>query len=85
MPPVEIQNEKGPTTRLKFIRNTAYNGADYGPDYETDTCEVDSRYAPQFVANGRAVEVGGKGGPKTGEAQTRDPEPENRDPELKKK
>lgn len=83
MPPVEIVNDKGARRTLKFLRNTAYDGKDYGPDYETDTAAVDSRWATAFLANGRAVEVDAvKSGPATGEVQTRDPQPQHRDPEL---
>lgn len=81
MPPIETVSEtSGPKKQLKFLRNTAYNGSNYGPDYESDTCEVDSRWAVVFLQNGRAVEANGP--PATGTAQTRDPEAETRDPDL---
>jgi len=61
MPPVEIANESGKNKKLKFIRNTAYNGKDYGPDAaDGDTAEVDPRWAANFIASGHAVEVGGE-------------------------
>lgn len=88
MPPVEVINEKGATRRLKFLRNTSYNGKDYGPDYESDEADVDPRWTANFLANGRAVEVeaakskAAPGGPAPGEVQVRDPDPEHRDPQL---
>jgi hypothetical protein len=84
MPPVEMVNDKGARRTLKFLRNTAYEGTDYGPDYETDIAAVDARWATVYLANGRAVEVeAGKGkGPAKGMVQVRDPEPEHRDPQL---
>lgn len=85
MPPVEVVNEKSAGHRLKFLRNTSYNGTDYGPDYESDEADVDARWSAVFLANGRAVEVEAKtkgGGPPKDEVQVRDPKPEHRDPEL---
>jgi hypothetical protein len=78
MPPVEVLNDKGPATKLRFVRNTTYNGQDYGPDHDSDTAEVDSHWAPIFLGNGRAVEAG----PVTGKPAHRDPEAEHRDPEV---
>jgi hypothetical protein len=90
--PVQVVNDRGPRVRLKFLRNTCYDGVDYGPGLEAgDQCEVDSRWAPAFLANGRAVEVVDEKAPTAELFQVRDPEPENRDPhpyrdqELKKK
>lgn len=82
--PVEVLNDKGPKRTLKFVRNTCYEGTDYGPGLPAgDTAEVDSHWAPIFIGNGRAVEeVSATGGPSTTEVQTRDPEPTHRDPEL---
>jgi len=83
MPPVEIVNEKGATRRLRFVRNTAYGGSNYGPDYESDTADVDPRWAAAFIGQQRAVPVEDeKAAPPTGEVQVRDPEVEHRDPEL---
>jgi hypothetical protein len=84
MPPVEIVTEKGAKRRLKFLRNTAYEGTNYGPDYESDQADVDPRWSVVFLGNGRAVEVLAttKGGPAKGEVQVRDPAPQHRDPEL---
>jgi hypothetical protein len=84
MPPVEVLNDKGPRKRLKFIRNTCYEGTDYGPGCEAgDTAEVDSRWAANFVSAGRAVDLeAAQGGPAPGEAQVRDPVAEHRDPQL---
>ena len=45
------------TMKIKFLRNTSYNGADYGPDYETDTAVVESRQATIWIQNERAVEA----------------------------
>jgi hypothetical protein len=74
MPPVETVSEtSGKPKKLKFLRNTAYNGKDYGPDCESDTAEVDSRWAMVFLANGRAVEAGaeksGAGGAENDDAK----------------
>jgi hypothetical protein len=86
MPPVETVNDKGALRRLKFLRNTAYNGTDYGPDYPEQEADVDSRWSVVFLSNGRAVEAEDKamkkGGPEKGEVQVRDPQPEHRDPQL---
>ena len=77
--PVEMLNDKGPRRRLKFLRNTCYEGVDYGPGMPAgDTAEVDSRWAPTFIANGRAVAVDEPGA----EVQVRDPAPGHRDPEV---
>lgn len=53
--------------RLKFLRNTTYEGRDYGPDYEEAEAEVTKDWARRFIASGHAVVV-------------RDPQPEHRDP-----
>jgi hypothetical protein len=85
MPPIEIVNDKSARRRLKFLRNTSYDGQDYGPDYKSDEADVDSRWSAVFLNNGRAVEVEGKatkGGPDKGAVQVRDPVVEHRDPEL---
>jgi hypothetical protein len=83
-PPVEIVTDKGARRRLKFLRNTSYDGTDYGPDYKSDEADVDPRWSAVFLNNGRAVEVEAKtkNGPAKGEAQVRDPAPEHRDPQL---
>lgn len=77
MPPVGFVETKG-TKRLRFTRNTSYNGTDYGPDYPQDSCEVENRYAYQFIGQGRAVEL--RGVPGVSDVQVRDPIAENRDP-----
>ena len=45
------------STKIKFTRNTPYDGVDYGPDYETDTVFVESRQAALFIMKGRAVSL----------------------------
>lgn len=85
MPPVQIVNNQGAKRRLKFLRNTSYEGADYGPDQEAgDEADVDPRWAAVFLENGRAVALDSAAppGPAPGEVQTRDPRPEHRDPQL---
>ena len=46
--------------KIRFTRNTPYNGVDYGPDYEEDTAIVDNRQAHVYIERGRAVEVEAK-------------------------
>jgi hypothetical protein len=84
MPPVEFANEKTKKT-LRFLRNTAYNGKDYGPGLpDGDTAEVEGRWVIVFLENGRAVEVAAEKNPSLplGEVQVADPVAEHRDPEL---
>lgn len=53
----KVQAHQQRTRRLKFVRNTCYEGVDYGPDYETDTVDVDEVRAERFLAQGRAQEL----------------------------
>lgn len=39
---------------LRFTRNTAYNGTDYGPDYAEEVTDVERGWALTFLAQGRA-------------------------------
>jgi len=85
--PVEFVNKKKGPKRLRFTRNTSYNGCDYGPDYPVQECDVDPAAAFRFINQGRAVEVSSSlpasetpGGGQ--QVQTRDPEPINRDPVI---
>lgn len=85
--PVEFVNKKKGPRRLRFIRNTSYNGCDYGPDYPAQECDVDAASAFRFTSQGRAVEVSSSlpatEAPVGGQqVQTRDPRPVNRDPQL---
>jgi hypothetical protein len=42
--------------RLRFLRNTCYEGKDYGPGLPAgDICEVEAGWADIFLRNGRAV------------------------------
>jgi hypothetical protein len=82
--PVEFIKEKGGASRrIKFVRNTAYNGTDY---YIGDEVDVDAAWATRFIMAERAVAVeeekASSGGPATGEPQIRDPQAQNRDPQL---
>lgn len=43
--------------KVQFVRNVAYEGKDYGPDYEQDTADVEAGWARRFISNGKAVEV----------------------------
>lgn len=43
------------TKKIKFIRNTAYKGADYGPDYAQSVADVEAAQADIWVFRGRAV------------------------------
>jgi hypothetical protein len=76
--PVEFINRKKGPRRLKFTRNTAYNGTDYGPDYGQDECLVEAPAAFRFIDQGRAVDLDAP--PSPGDIQTRDPKPSHRDP-----
>lgn len=63
MPPVEfIENQipAGETTQVKFVRNTPYEGVDYGPDYDEQIASVESRQARIWIERGRAVLVSGE-------------------------
>lgn len=85
--PVELLNQKKglQPRRLRFVRNTAYKGTDYGPDYGQDECQVDPASAFRFIEQGRAIDLDApQEVPVTvpGEVQTRDPQPANRDPEI---
>jgi hypothetical protein len=47
-----------PARRLKFLRNTAYGGKDYGPDFEDgDTADVAEPWATRFLLQGRVIEL----------------------------
>jgi hypothetical protein len=80
-PPVETVSEtSGKKRRLKFLRNTAYEGKDYGPGMPAgDTAEVDARWAIAFLQNGRAVEANG------GEGDTGDGDADDGDEDESKK
>lgn len=54
--PVEFNKNDG-SKKLEFIRNTAYNGTDYGPDYPDKATIVDNQWARIFLTQGRAKEV----------------------------
>jgi hypothetical protein len=83
--PVEIISQKKglQPRRLRFVRNTAYQGTDYGPDYGQDECEVDAPAAFRFIGQGRAIDLDAPQefpAAAPGQVQTRDPQPEHRDP-----
>jgi len=80
--PVDFINPKNPPRRLRFVRNTSYQGTDFGPDYPQQECDVDAASAFRFISGARAVEVKSEppGGSPVGQAQHRDPQPTNRDP-----
>lgn len=73
---------------LRFKRNTAYKGTDYGPDYAEEVTEVDEPWATQFLAQGRAVpadvkpkRIAGRSRyPGKGDVQVADPEAAHQDP-----
>jgi hypothetical protein len=43
------------TLKIRFLRNKAYNGTDYGPSYPEQIAEVDERFAYRFLMTGAAV------------------------------
>ncbi len=43
--------------KIKFIRNTAEGGEDYGPDYPKKTAEVPFHRAAAYIRQGRAIAV----------------------------
>lgn len=43
--------------RVRFVRNTPYNGVDYGPDYPESVAVVENRQAHIWIQRGRCVEV----------------------------
>lgn len=59
MPPLQTKDENDPKrpVKIKFIRNTAEDGVDYGPDYPKKVAEVPFHRAAGYIRNGRAVAV----------------------------
>lgn len=59
--PLQTRDENDPKrpVKIKFIRNTAEDGADYGPDYPKKVAEVPFHRAAAYIRNGRAVAVDG--------------------------
>lgn len=57
--PLETKDENDPKrlVKIKFIRNTADDGVDYGPDYPKKVASVPFHRAAGYIRNGRAVAV----------------------------
>lgn len=55
--PLATKDENDPKrpVKIKFIRNTAEDGTDYGPDYPKKVAEVPFHRAAAYIAGGRAV------------------------------
>ena len=67
--PASFIDKKQPPRKVRFLVGVAYEGVDYGPDYESQEALVDVAHAAAFVNQGRAVYVeeeapkqGSKGG-----------------------
>jgi hypothetical protein len=43
--------------RIRFISNVAYDGTDYGPDYDEAEVSLPPNFAHQFVSEGRAIYI----------------------------
>lgn len=56
MPPLQTKDENDPKrpVKIKFIRNTAHDGTDYGPDYTKKVAEVPFHQAATYIRQGRA-------------------------------
>ena len=61
MPPLKTEDENDPKrlVKIKFIRNTAEEGENYGPDYPKKTAQVPFHRAATYIRQGRAVAVDG--------------------------
>jgi hypothetical protein len=46
------------TRRVRFTSNVSHDGADYGPDYPDQECDLDAKSAANYVRQGRAVYLG---------------------------
>lgn len=46
------------TRRVRFTANVSHDGADYGPDYDADVCDLNARDAANYVREGRAQYIG---------------------------
>jgi hypothetical protein len=59
--PLETKDSNDPKrpVKVKFIRNTADDGEDYGPDYPKKVAQVPFHRAAAYIRNGRAVAVDG--------------------------
>lgn len=57
MPPLQTKDETDPKrlVKIKFIRNTADDGEDYGPDYPKKTAEIPFHRAATYIRQGRAL------------------------------
>lgn len=55
--PLQTKDENDPKrlVKIKFIRNTAEDGVDYGPDYPKKVAEVPFHRAATYIRQGRAV------------------------------
>lgn len=83
-----LNRDEGDPMLLRFKRNTAYEGTDYGPDYPEEVAEVDEPWATTFIAQGRAVPADSKPKPVKGvsdypgkgDVQVQDPAIATQDP-----
>ena len=57
--PLETKDPNDPKreVKIKFIRNTAEDGEDYGPDYPKKTATVPFHRAATYIRQGRAEAV----------------------------
>ena len=57
--PLETKDPNDPKrpVKIKFVRNTAEDGTDYGPDYPKKTADVPFHRAAAYIRQGRAVAV----------------------------
>lgn len=69
---VRLLSKEGAARKLKFTRNTSYNGTDYGPDYEQDTADVAPPWDTVFLQQNRAVLVDGGEQPDTDDDDDKD-------------
>lgn len=44
--------------RVRFTSGVSHQGAEYGPGYAEQECDLDARSAANYVREGRAVYVG---------------------------
>lgn len=51
------ENDPNREVRVKFIRNTADDGENYGPEYPKKTATIPFRRAATYIRQGRAVAV----------------------------
>lgn len=58
--PLKTQDENDPKrlVKIKFIRNTADDGVDYGPDYPKKVATVPFNRAQGYITTGRAEAAG---------------------------